>query len=91
MASKSENKNVENIENEDRVQIVIPKPADVVGDTETVVGLNGTLYHIKYDAQVSVPKGVAEIVEQSRKIQNRLQSAKESAEYKAGKASIADL
>ena len=37
---------------DDKVLIIIPKPRNVVGDTETVVSVNGEMYQIMYDRPV---------------------------------------
>lgn len=76
---------------EEKVMIIIPKPNNVVGDTETVVGINGKMYQIEYDKQVMVPKNVAEVVMQSRDLQAKIAEAVENSVLKPGKKAIADL
>lgn len=76
---------------EEKVMIIIPKPNNVVGDTETVVGINGKMYQIEYDKQVMVPKNVAEVVMQSRDLQAKIAEAVENSILKPGKKAIADL
>ena len=47
---------------DDKVLIIIPKPRNVVGDTETVVAVNGEMFQVMYDRPVEVPKNIAEII-----------------------------
>ena len=67
MATKKIVKN----ENE-KVMIIIPKPRNVVGDTETVVSVNGEMYQIMYDRPVEVPRNVAEIIAQSKNMEMKI-------------------
>lgn len=76
---------------EERVMIIIPKPNNVVGDTETMVGINGKMYQIEYDKPVMVPKNVAEVVMQSRALQAKIAEEVENSVLKPGKKAIADL
>lgn len=54
------------------VTIVVPKPRNVVGDTETVVSINGKMYQIQYDIPVTVPKNVADVIIQSMNMQAKI-------------------
>ena len=76
---------------EDRVLVIIPKPHNVTGDTETTVSVNGEIYQIKYDAPVSVPRSVAEIIEQHKNLQAKISAETEKAIMRPGKQSIAEL
>ncbi len=73
------------------VTVIIPKPYNVVGDTETVVGINGTMYQIQYDKPVSVPKNVAEVIEQSKDLQAKILEAAEAGIMRPGKPAMAEL
>ena len=73
------------------VTIMIPKPYNVVGDTETVVGINGKMYQIQYDKPVTVPKNVAEVVEQSKDVQMKIMELTEKGVMRPGKAAMAEL
>lgn len=73
------------------VTIMIPHPKESVGDAETTVSVNGKIYQIQYDKQITVPKNVADIIYQSMKQRDKIQKAVEAATYKSGKASIAEL
>ncbi|MGN1115662.1 MAG: hypothetical protein ACI4TH_03765 [Candidatus Ornithomonoglobus sp.] len=77
--------------NKDTVMVIIPKPHNVVGDTETVVAVNGVMYQIMYDRPVEVPRNVAEVIEQSRNLQAKIMELTEAAVMKPGKAAIAEL
>lgn len=76
---------------DDKVLIIIPKPRNVVGDTETVVSVNGQMYQIMYDRPVSVPRNVAEIVAQSKDLEMKIASLTEAAVLKPNKAAMAEL
>ncbi len=76
---------------EDNVTVIIPKPYNVVGDTETVVGINGRMYQIQYDKPVSVPRNVAEVIEQSKELQAKIMELTEAGVMKPGKAAMAEL
>ena len=86
MATKKIVKN----ENE-KVMIIIPKPRNVVGDTETVVSVNGELYQIMYDRPVEVPRNVAEIIAQSKNMEMKIAELTENSILKPGKSAMAEL
>lgn len=75
----------------DLVTVIIPKPINIVGDTETAVSLNGKIYQIQYDRPVSVPRNVAEIIEQSKDLQIKIQEITDEAVLRPGKRAIAEL
>lgn len=79
------------VKNNDYVTVIIPKPYNVVGDTETVVGINGTMYQIQYDQPVSVPSAVAEVIEQSKYLQAKILEETEAGMMRPGKAAMAEL
>lgn len=87
MAVKKEN----NEAKKDTVMVIIPKPHNIVGDTETVVSVNGVMYQIMYDRPVEVPRNVAEVIMQSRDLQAKIMELTEAAVMKPGKAAIAEL
>lgn len=76
---------------EDKVMVIVPKPYNVVGDTETVVGINGKMYQIQYDKPVEVPRNVAEVIEQSKELQAKIIELTEAGVMKPGKAALAEL
>ena len=76
---------------DEKVLIIIPKPRNVVGDTETVVSVNGEMYQIMYDRPVEVPRNVAEIIAQSRELEMKIAQITEGAVLKPGKAALAEL
>lgn len=76
---------------EDKVLVIIPKPRNVVGDTETVVSVNGEMYQIMYDNPVEVPRNVAEIIEQSRTLNAKIAELTNAAVMRPGKQAIAEL
>lgn len=80
-----------NKDKEERVTVIVPKPYNVVGDTETVVGVNGKMYQIQYDKPVTVPKNVAEVIEQSSGLQAKILELTEEGKMKPGKAALAEL
>ena len=80
-----------NQKSEDKVMVVVPKPYNVVGDTETVVGINGKMYQIQYDKPVEVPRNVAEVIEQSKELQAKIIELTEAGVMKPGKAALAEL
>ncbi len=82
---KSKNKS------DEKVLIIIPKPRNVVGDTETVVSVNGEMYQIMYDRPVEVPYNVAEIISQSRDLEMKIADITEASILKPGKAAMAEL
>lgn len=77
--------------NDDLVTVIIPKPDDIVGDTETTVGVNGTMYQIQYDAPVSVPRNVADIINQSKKLHVQIRDFKERSVMTPNKPALAEL
>ena len=89
MAVKKENNEIP--AKQDTVMVIIPKPHNIVGDTETVVSVNGVMYQIMYDRPVEVPRNVAEVIEQSRSLQAKIMELTEAAVMKPGKAAIAEL
>ncbi len=76
---------------EDSVTVIIPKPYNVVGDTETVVGINGRMYQIQYDKPVTVPRAAAEVIEQSKALQAKIMELTEAGVMRPGKAAMAEL
>lgn len=83
-------KNISSSANE-LVTVIIPKPFNIVGDTETAVSVNGKIYQIQYDRPVSVPRNVAEIIEQSNDLQMKIQEITDTAVLKPGKPAFAEL
>lgn len=80
------------VENEnEKVMIIIPKPRNVVGDTETVVSVNGEMYQIMYDRPVEVPRNVAEIIAQSKNMEMKIAELTENSILKPGKSAMAEL
>lgn len=75
----------------ERVTVFIPHPLDSTGDTETVVGVNGKLYQIQYDKQVSVPPEVAAVINQSSALNAKISEAKDALKMKPGKSAFAEL
>ena len=73
------------------VTVIIPKPHNVVGDTETVVGINGVMYQIQYDKPVSVPANVAEVIESSKELQAKILEMTEAEMMRPGKPAMAEL
>ena len=51
---------------DEKVTVYIPRPEAETEDSVTIT-LNGTNYQIQYDTEVSVPRKVALIVEESKK------------------------
>lgn len=76
---------------EQRCTVIIPKPLNVVGDTETVVAINGEMYQIMYDRPVEVPFNVAQVIRQSRDLQAKICKLTERAAMYPGKAAFAEL
>ena len=76
---------------DERVTVVIPKPDNVTGDTETIVGVNGKMYQIQYDRPVEVPKNVADVIAQSQELQAEIRALSDEAVMRPGKAAIAEL
>ncbi len=75
----------------DTVKVIIPKPSNVIGDTETIVGVNGVLYQIMFDKPVEVPRSVAEIIAQSQNLQAKITEITEASIMKPGKPAMAEL
>lgn len=75
----------------ENVTIIVSKPHNVVGDTETVVSVNGKMYQIMYDTPVEVPRNVADVINQSREMQLKIIEATENLKYKPGKPALAEL
>ena len=76
---------------EERVTVIIPKPNDIIGDTETVVGVNGKMYQIQYDTPVEVPRNVAEVIQSSADLHAEIREEVEAAIMKPGKPGLAEL
>lgn len=76
---------------EERVTVIIPKPHNVTGDTETVVGVNGKMYQIQYDKPVEVPKNVAEVIQSSMELQEHIREEERLAMMTPGKGAMAEL
>lgn len=76
---------------EEYVQVIIARPENITGDSETAVSVNGKIYQIQYDKPVMVPVSVAEIIEQSRMLQAEIAEITAKASMKPGKAAIAEL
>lgn len=81
----------EEIKKTDRVTVIIPKPHNVIGDTETVVGVNGKMYQIQYDKPVEVPRNVAEVIKQSQALQAEIRELEDEMIMKPGKPALAEL
>lgn len=77
--------------NTEKVTVIIPKPHNVVGDTETVVAVNGEMYQIMYDSPVEVPYNVAQVIRQSRGLQAKIADLTEKSVMRPGKAAFAEL
>ncbi len=75
----------------ENVTVVIPRPQNVVGETDTTVTVNGVIYQIMYDVPVSVPRYVAEVIEHSMDMQRVISEIKDRNRADAGKNPIADL
>lgn len=91
--SKKTGRTIEDIENSNReyVMVIIPKPMNIIGDTETIVSVNGKMYQIQYDKPVMVPRNVAEVVKQSMDLQAKIAEIENASLLKPNKKSIADL
>lgn len=76
---------------EEKVLIIIPKPRNVVGDTETIAAVNGEMYQIMYDRPVEVPYNIAEIISESKDLEMKIADITESNILKPGKTAIAEL
>lgn len=77
--------------NNEYVMVIIPKPMNIIGDTETIVSVNGKMYQIQYDKPVMVPRNVAEVVKQSMDLQAKIAEIENDSLLKPNKKSIADL
>lgn len=91
--SKKTGRTIEDIENSNSeyVMVIIPKPMNIIGDTETTVSVNGKMYQIQYDKPVMVPRNVAEVVKQSMDLQAKIAEIENDSLLKPNKKSIADL
>lgn len=76
---------------DDKVTIIISKPHNMVGDTETVVSINGNMFQIMYDRPVTVPRNVAEVIESSRRLQAKILKEYEKGILRPGKSALAEL
>lgn len=76
---------------QEKITVIIPKPRNVVGDTETTVSVNGKMYQIMYDRPVTVPKNVADIIRQSRNLEMKIADITEKAIMKPGRKALAEL
>lgn len=79
------------VKDEEKVTIIIPKPINVTGDTETIVSVNGVMYQIQYDKPVTVPANVAAVISSSMKLQEKIQNETENAVLRNGKDALAEL
>lgn len=86
MANKKTNKI-----NNDKITIIIPKPRNMVGDTETVVSINGEMYQIMYDRPVTVPRNVAEVIEESKNLEMKIAEECAKGILHPGKSALAEL
>lgn len=91
--SKKTGRTIEDIKNSNSeyVMVIIPKPMNIIGDTETIVSVNGKMYQIQYDKPVMVPRNVAEVVKQSMDLQAKIAEIENDSLLKPNKKSIADL
>lgn len=85
------NKKSNKSKSDEKVLVIIPKPRNITGDTETTVSVNGTVYQIQYDKPVRVPKNVAEVIQQSNELQAKILKETEAAIFKPGKSALAEL
>ena len=79
------------VKEEEKLTIIIPKPMNVTGDTETIVSVNGVMYQIQYDKPVTVPANVAAVISSSMKLQEKIQNETENAVLRNGKDALAEL
>lgn len=79
------------VKEEEKLTIIIPKPMNVTGDTETIVSVNGVMYQIQYDKPVTVPANVAAVISSSMKLQEKIQNETENAVLRNGKVALAEL
>lgn len=91
--SKKTGRTIEDIRNSNSeyVMVIIPKPMNIIGDTETIVSVNGKMYQIQYDKPVMVPRNVAEVINQSMDLQAKIAEIENDSLLKPNKKSIADL
>ena len=75
----------------DKITIIIPKPRNMVGDTETVVSINGEMFQIMYDRPVMVPRNVAEVIEESKNLEMKIAEECEKGMLRPGKSALAEL
>lgn len=75
----------------DKITIIIPKPRNMVGDTETVVSINGEMFQIMYDRPVTVPRNVAEVIEESKNLEMKIAEECEKGMLRPGKSALAEL
>lgn len=78
-------------ETNDYVNVIIPRPLNLNGDTDTVVSLNGKNYQIQFDRIVSVPRGVAEIIQSSETLKAKIAAEEQDAIYRDGKKPYAEF
>jgi hypothetical protein len=90
MATKTTKSNVKKAEQK-MVMVIIPKPNGIIGDTETTVSVNGQMYQIMYDKPVTVPENVAEVINNSNKLQAKILEETNAALLRPGKESLAEL
>lgn len=79
------------VKEEEKLTIIIPKPMNVTGDTETIVSVNGVMYQIQYDKPVTVPANVAAVISSSMKLQEKIQHETENAVLRNSKGALAEL
>ena len=91
--SKKTGRTIEDIRNSNSeyVMVIIPKSMNIIGDTETIVSVNGKMYQIQYDKPVMVPRNVAEVINQSMDLQAKIAEIENDSLLKPNKKSIADL
>lgn len=90
MATKTTKSNAKKSEQK-MVTVIIPKPNGIIGDTETTVSVNGQMYQIMYDKPVTVPENVAEVINNSNKLQAKILEETNAALLRPGKQSLAEL
>lgn len=76
---------------DDKVLIIIPKPRNVVGDTETVVAVNGEMFQVMYDRPVEVPKNIAEIIKESKSLEVKIAKMCDESILRPNKPALAEL
>ena len=75
---------------EKKITVMIPKPKDTTGDTETTVIVNGVMYQVQYDRPVEVPEAVAEVIQNSNKLNEKLGKLEEAEMLGARKSALYD-